>query len=269
MANLETSFENDLRDRFREYLKNLPRTKNKKVIYSLFQKLKKLELDLYLFGGFPKDIYFKKYKAIPRDIDLVVLQNNLNGLLDEFKDYRIEKSRFGGIKIKYEGIDVDIWPLAKTWAFENGNIPLSNVDSLSKTTFLNIESIAIELYPKENTRKIVTDGFLDATKEKVLELNLQDNPFPELNIARALYSAKRLKYTFGPKLMEFISASLKRHDEDEILQIYERKYGITEREKQVYKKMLKSLKRNQTTTLKDYNTFINFKNQQFNLFDKT
>ena len=32
----KSSFENELRDRFREYLKNLRRAKNKRVIYNLF-----------------------------------------------------------------------------------------------------------------------------------------------------------------------------------------------------------------------------------------
>ncbi len=267
MANQEALFENDLRYRFREYLKNLPRTKNKKVIYSLFQKLKKLKLDLYLFGGFPKDIYFKRHKAIPRDIDLVVLQNDLKVLLDEFKGYRVEKSRFGGVKIKFKGIDVDIWPLAKTWAFENGSVRMTSVDSLSKTTFLNIESIAIELYPKENTRRVVTDGFLEATKEKVLELNLEDNPFPELNIARALYAAKKLKYAFGPRLLTYMAMNLEHCSEDEILRIYERKYGTVERERRAYKEFLISLKKSSNLNARGYTTFKTLRIDQMGLFD--
>ncbi|MEQ9117190.1 hypothetical protein, partial [Fulvivirga sp.] len=172
------------------------------------------------------------------------------------------------VKIKFEGIDVDIWPLEKTWAFESGSVNLNDINSLSETTFLNIESIAIELFPKSKCRNVIAHGFNQAINDKLLEINLKENPFPELNIARALYAAKRLEYNFGPHLIEFISENLKSCDIDDILHIYEKKYGIVEFEKNSYRNYLTQIKISDDFYHNDLKSFKRSYSKQTNIFDK-
>lgn len=267
MDDSKIEFDKKLRDKFREYLKNLQRTKNKRVLYELFEGLKKLDLEIYLFGGFAKDIYVKGYKAVPRDIDLVIVESNLDPILSLFKNYAIRESRFGGYKVTYKGLNVDFWSIEKTWAFEHKKVNLSNIHSLSQTTFLNIESLAIELFPKRRSRKIISEGFTDALRENIIELNLEENPFPELNIARSLYAAKKLDQSFGPKLLRFISTHLENCDVDEILSIYKRRYGLIEKEERFYKLFLNKLRKNDFDSIQISKLKKEFENYQMSLFD--
>jgi hypothetical protein len=222
-------------------------------------------MEIYLFGGFPKDIYLKGNNAIPRDIDLIVNGNDIGPLSELFSKYQIEKSRFGGLKIKYYGLDVDIWTLNDTWAFKSHVAKLEGIDSISKTTFLNIEAIAVELFPKSTKRKVVLDGFFEAIENHELELNLEKNPFPELNIARALYAAKNTDYHFGPKLISFIASNLNSSSEKKILSIYKKRYGMVEREKKVFQFFLKAICENKKFDGRMQNFF---RQGQANLFEK-
>lgn len=242
MVNRDT-IKRDLRSRFSEYLRNVKRSKSKRPIAELFDLLKKSDFEIYLFGGFPKDIYFKKNRAIPRDIDLVVNATDLVPLISLFNDFEIQISRFGGYKIKYHGLDVDIWPLASTWAFVEEHVTFNGIESLATTTFLNIESIAIEIFPKPSKiRNVILDGFVDAFENRLLELNLEKNPFPELNIARALHAAKNTGYQFGERLLSFMASNLAKSNDEEIFSIYKKKYGLVETEKQVIQAFLTNLR---------------------------
>ncbi|MDH5398314.1 MAG: hypothetical protein OEX02_09220 [Cyclobacteriaceae bacterium] len=265
----ESNLKRDLRKRFREYLKDLSKIKYKKVLYDLFfEKLKPLNLDIYLFGGFPKDIYLKGQMAIPRDIDMVVVESDLSVLLETLKDYPIEKSRFGGYKVKYEGLDVDFWSIEKTWAFETNLVELTGINSLSETTFLNIEGIAVELFPKGNSRNIISDGFEGFFRENLLELNLEQNPFPALNIARSLYAAKKTDKNFGPRLLKFISDNLRDCNVEDVLVIYKRKYGLLDKEKAFYKRYFSYLKNNEFDRLNISELHGAYVKQQMKLFSK-
>ena len=56
-----------------------------------------------------------------------------------------------------------IWPLGLTWAFRNGHSGPPSFESLSTTTFLNVEAIAVELWPaKGQGRHVFENHFFDA-----------------------------------------------------------------------------------------------------------
>lgn len=268
MAKYQPSvFEKEFRNKFKKYLDSLE-NKNKKVLKEIFDLLYCIDSGIFLFGGFPLDIFLKGNYAIPRDIDIVVTDGNLNSLINLFTGYKISKTRLGGYKINYKGLGIDIWHIENTWAFENNIVKYKNINTLGKTTFLNIESIAIELNPgKQHQRRILYDGFLKALNENCIEINLEENPSPELNIARLIHAAQKLNKPLGPKLLNYISKNLNQFDINRILLIYEKRYGILEREKEIYKDIFAKIQENKNaeslSKVKD-----NFLSEQLNLFEK-
>lgn len=47
---------------------------------------------------------------------------NNNGLDDVLRKYNTKINRFGGYKISFNDINVDIWRIENTWAFKNQKI---------------------------------------------------------------------------------------------------------------------------------------------------
>lgn len=168
-------------------------------INNLFNKLE-AQRNLYLVGGAIRDIAVKK--ALPRDIDIIVeKEEELDKALSDFK---YTKNRFGGFKLEIDNLYFDIWTMKDHWAFKKG-IFESNYDNLSKTTFLNIDSLILDL----KSQKFQVEIFNKAIEEKLLDITLpyqyiKDNPTPEVNILRLLIFKKEWEFEFSDLVYEYI-----------------------------------------------------------------
>ena len=61
---------------------------------------------------------------------------------------------------------------------------------MPKTTFLNVEAVAVELNPRPTrSRKLYESGFFEGVATETIEINLEENPFPDLCVARSLLTA--------------------------------------------------------------------------------
>ncbi len=219
-------FEKEFRKKLGIYFSALGKRKNSPV-KDLFNILKHEKFSVYAFGGFPRDIFLRGTNAHFRDIDLVIEGIQINLFKDVFRDYVIGENKFGGLKIKYKSLIVDIWPLEQTWAFQQKHIESISFQNIEETTFLNFESILFEVNPSiSRPRKIFYEGFYNLINSDVLEVNLEPNPFPDLNIVRALYAAKKFNLKIGPKLGEFIIENAKEFEEEHLYSIYKKKYKI-------------------------------------------
>ena len=88
------------------------------------------------------------------------------------------------------------------------SVSLPRFEDLPKTTFFNLEAIAVDVWPKAGrTRRVYSgdDRFFRGVLDRTLELNRRDNPFPELCVVRALVLASSLDYELGPKLAQFVA----------------------------------------------------------------
>jgi hypothetical protein len=151
----------------------------------------------------------------PRDIDIVVLNASLQELAKCFWDMLFRRTRFGGLHLVKNLTDIgevhfDIWPLSETWALKHFCMPL-DMKTFVLTPFLNLDAIAIELYPKFGHQRIVIqNGFYDGFTDKLIDINFPPNPFPDVCVVRALIMAVRLRFALSLRLASFI---LSRADE--------------------------------------------------------
>jgi hypothetical protein len=157
----------------------------------------------YVFGGALRDLLL--YSALPRDIDIVVRTTQLDSFAERFRKNLVRRTRFGGYRFVFENWAFDIWPLSSTWAFKTGLIHPCTFSMLPRTTFLNIEAAAIELYPQSNrSRRFYQHGFLEGIRSQTLEINLEPNPYPDLCVVRSLLTAARLGFSIGPLLAQYL-----------------------------------------------------------------
>ena len=183
-----------------------------------------------IFGGTIRSLMVGQGSSRrPRDIDIVLNSVNVEQIKNEFSELVVRQTRFGGVKLQDRGIEFDIWPLDKTWAYVSDNFKYRTYVNLPKTTFLNIEAVAVDLWPnkKGEKRNIYTDNdsFFKSILTKTLEINRHENPFPSLCIVRSLLMAASLKFKIGHKLAEYIDTNGAKLSSLELENIQIKHYG--------------------------------------------
>jgi hypothetical protein len=180
----------------------------------------------FLFGGTLRDLMLGGASIVPRDIDIVVDGVSIERIAAVFGNHVRRRTRFGGLHLNVHGWTFDIWPLSDTWAFQEGFVGLTGFASLTRTTFLNVEAAVVELGARRGRRRAVHErGFLDSLRNRVLEVNLEENPFPALCVVRGLITAARLDFKVGPSLARYIRHYGAHVSIDELLAIQSSHYG--------------------------------------------
>lgn len=191
-------------------------------------KIKQNNWMAFLCGGTIRDLLLIEKDSLPRDIDIIVHYVEKEELIEAFKFFNCRVNKFGGLSVQMSDWKVDIWPLAMTWAFQNNYVKYnSSFSSFTKTTFLNIEAIAVELFSERGRKRaIYSNGFFEAVSNRMLEINLKANPAPEINIARAIYMSLKYQFSFGPGLKKYINEHIDQLDKGWLLDIYKNNYSM-------------------------------------------
>ena len=164
----------------------------------------------------------------PRDVDVViegVAVHELRALLHSLVS---RETRFGGLQLRRDDWLFDLWPLDRTWAFtqEGGGNP--EFARLPATTFLNVEAVAVDVWTEGTRERAIYSGddqFFRAILDRVVEVNREDNPFPELCVVRSLVMTSDLGFRVGPRLADYIAARGPAISEVEFERIQYKHYG--------------------------------------------
>jgi len=175
-----------------------------KAFRDIFERVRQRRWTAYLVGGAIRDLVISRGTRTPRDLDVVVADVARGELLNEFKAFSlVGLTRFGGVRLKYFDILLDIWPLGETYTA--GGRHVAAIQDLTKYAFLDVEAIAMEIDPKKGRKRtVVESGFTSAVISRTLEINCESNPFPEVSVVKALRTALRLNLAIGPRLIEYI-----------------------------------------------------------------
>lgn len=185
------------------------------AVFNVLSYLHAREWETYVVGGTLRDLMVgspqgKYHYFVPRDIDLVVLAPSIEALEACFPKGLIRRrTRFGGLHLVKEfasGFEVhfDVWPLSETWAFKEYGIEAKMLNFPS-TPFLNLDAIAIEVFPKRGSAaKIYEHGFFKAVASKLIDINFEPNPYPDICAIRSLITAAKLHFSLSRKLALFI-----------------------------------------------------------------
>lgn len=163
--------------------------------------------EVLLFGGAVRGYLENEFKSMPRDFDIVINTNELDcDLEDCFINLEYKKNRYDGYKVKVDGLEFDIWGMKNTWAFKEQKLEMKE-ENLQETVFLNIDSIVYNL----NKETLYYEKYKESLETRTLDVVLEDNPFIELNLLRALVFKKRYDMNISENLKcyfkRFISES--------------------------------------------------------------
>jgi hypothetical protein len=179
----------------------------------------------FLVGGALRDVAFGLGRREPRDIDIVFSGAQLKELGDEFSDFSfVRNTSLGGLRLKYQDVLLDVWPLEETLAARQSNQPI-RIQDIPRYAFLNIEAIAIQVSSIKRSRRVVAEsGFSEAVQNATLEINFEHNPFPEICILRAFRSCIALNLSLGNRFTRYVRR--RRWDLDQLAEAQDRHYGF-------------------------------------------
>lgn len=157
--------------------------------------------NVFLFSGVIRDYFVRPEIKKFRDIDLIIEDDLRIELI--FKDLVYHKNSFGGYKITFGEINIDLWVIKNTWALNNGQLKFNfdYIDSLPKTTFFNFSSI---LYCFKDKKFIIGKDFLRFIRDRKIEIVSAANPYPELCIVNSFYYEDKLQLPLGEKIKDYI-----------------------------------------------------------------
>jgi hypothetical protein len=193
-----------LRHRLSRFFANHSRWKA--ALREIVSRIQERQWPAVVFGGVPRDLVVFGNAERPRDIDIVLDDVSVEEIRSAFCERVFRETRFGGVNLRVEGWLIDIWPLRQTWAFREFGLPVAGFQDLPRTTFLNLEAVAVDLTVRRGqVRNIYSSGFFEGVHERVLDINFEPNPFPGLCVVRSLIMAARLGFRIGSRLASYIS----------------------------------------------------------------
>jgi len=214
---LETSaaYEADLREKLQRALRRESAWGND--YGEVFAKIRDNGLNAFLFGGTVRDIALNGPTHRPRDLDIVFDQKGFDAFCLLFEAGIKRRNRFGGIKCSYRGIEIDAWPLHRTWAIAKGLAPAAGFEILPGTAFFNLDAIVAEIAPVAGTqRRIFERDFYTGVRSRTIDCILDKTDFPDLNIVRGFVLAKGTGFSFSNQFCRFVTAHLKKRTPEEI-----------------------------------------------------
>lgn len=159
--------------------------------------------NVYVMGGLLRE-YKDNQKLIElRDADFCLEIEHRDLWEQLLKKISYTTNRFGGYKLNCKGFIIDIWEIENTWAFRTGKVLAEKNEYFAKlpsTVFLNLDGLAYDLIHDEWNDAI----YQKAMKKGELDVVLEENPFVELNIVRAMVLQNKYKMTYSERLKRII-----------------------------------------------------------------
>jgi hypothetical protein len=197
MTNLAPIQNSDI-PKITNYLSNLTKSN------SSFNKFYKAVIELgvlYMVGGALRDI---KNDIEPRDLDFIY-KGDINSFERVLEDFNLAKNRFGGYKLSFDNIIVDIWSFNDNWAFKHRLFTHSE-NNIQKGAFYNFDSIVLNI----NSKKLYSENFNKCLKKRQLDFvsskkgYIDSNPNIELNIVKAFYVKEKYGLQLSKKIERYI-----------------------------------------------------------------
>lgn len=155
-----------------------------------------------VIGGLVRDFALAGRSGFRSDVDLVIDAPD-EAVARLAKHLKATPNRFGGYGCKEGPWKIDFWALETTWG--RRHVPVHKLEDVVSCTFFDWDAVAYDLWAK---KLILTEGYLERIRERILDINLLPNPSPMGNLVRAIRRLMLWQAHPGPKLMEFIDENL-------------------------------------------------------------
>lgn len=191
-----------LRKRVSSFLRS--RASHRATLWPFLRQVSELGGSAFLFGGMLRDLMWFGLRKDPRDVDVVV--STLSDALRSYLHPHVRKNtRFGGVELRLGHWECDLWELASTWAFRCGRVRAEGYESLPKTTFLDVQAIAVEITNRPgHIPRVFEHGFFRAIGQQTVGINYEDNPYPARCVLSAMTTVHKLGFSMAPQLIRYV-----------------------------------------------------------------
>lgn len=192
----------------------------------LAEKARDKGWSVFAFGGVPRGLFEAGARYIPRDLDLVFDDASFDEFAVIYSSNITRRTRFGGLHMLLNGLDVDAWPLSATWAFREGLVKSPSFAKLPQTAFLNCDGVVVQFATRRGqAREVYAQGLEKLQRRGALDIELLPNPFPALCVVRTLRMARARQLPLSSRLAEYCWDQLTKHDLNEFVATQMSHYG--------------------------------------------
>lgn len=189
--------------------------------WSIIQDITKVS-ELYIFSGIIRDFLTGDYSGF-RDVDFVLTENKyFNRLIKTLLKNNIVDiyfNQFGGLKITFKELHIDIWRIEDTWGIKKEKKE-ATADSLVDSAFFNFQAIVYSLHQH---RFIFHEDFCRFIKTRVMDVVYDKNPNEALCVINVCHYWSLYKYGISRKLALWLKVHYKRNMH--LLNVQSRHFG--------------------------------------------
>jgi hypothetical protein len=156
--------------------------------------------EVTIFSGIIRNFFLSKTEI--RDLDIVLADHiEIEYLLS--KASSVTRNSFGGYKIKFSEIDIDMWYLKDTWAFNHQKtFDLNNlINLIPATAFFNFSAIIFSLSSK---KFIYTIDFVRFLRKKEIDVVYKPNANKKLCVVNTYYYSLKYDLMISEKLIKLL-----------------------------------------------------------------
>jgi len=165
-------------------------------IFSVFDKH-------YILGGFVRDSVLQilyDYEFPLNDLDILIDDNEFDKKIQKFPQKN--KSRFGGLKLKYEGFEIDLFGIKNVKFLDNLSDKEKNLENVLKGCDVSTSSFAYDI----TNNKIYENGAMRDVNKK--EINLKyNNKRKAATICRLILHSDKMDFKLGDSAREYIKGN--------------------------------------------------------------
>lgn len=158
-----------------------------------------------LMGGAVRDLAFMSVKEFSSDLDFVVEVERRERFDAFVESHSLIRNSFGGYRLMLPGLNVDFWEAGQTWAGRQGLRKVATLEDVLNTTFFNIDAL---IFVVGEHRVIEREGTLESIEQRLLGINLKENPNPIGATVRTLRRMHQFELFLDNELAEFVADSI-------------------------------------------------------------
>jgi hypothetical protein len=166
-------------------------------IISMLDKLSNVT-QVLIFSGVIRNFILDKRGC--RDLDIVLTDKV--SIEEFFNPSLLKRNSFGGYKIQYNGLTVDLWYLEETWDLKDKMVlPFDLMSYIPSTAFFNFSSV---VYNYTTKKFIATNDFLKFIKTKEMDIVNERNINKHLCIVNTFYYRDTYALKISNRLAKYV-----------------------------------------------------------------
>jgi len=171
----------------------------------------------YLFGGAPRDVFFKD-ESFVYDLDMFVSGPIHEETISRYSE-NVSRNNFGGYRLRIGDWSIDIWELTKSAAFRFDSPLYPSVDHLLRSVCFSSDAIAIRVDTGEIFRRV---EFTRTYDTGVLDFVVPPRDVEPLIAARIARLMLKLDVELSASVASYFIRALELYGEDELVRAEQR-----------------------------------------------